>query len=288
MQPTRLDLDPWDHPALLDHAGELRSDQEALRGLWADPGARVLELDSENRFLLDAFGRPTSGPLGPGTAFLGLAEGRAWFARRTAEPGLVTLREAALGPLQRQIVAAGAAILNWQELARHCEVCGNPLLLTLDGFSARCTHCERDRFPRTDPAVIVAVVDQADRLLLAHQRLWQAGRVSILAGFVEAGESAENAVHREVGEESSLQLSALRYLGSQPWPFPRSLMLGYVARAAGVPEVDGQELEWGRWFSREHLRAELEAGGVIIPGSGSIARRIIEAWRTRLLPAPEG
>jgi NAD+ diphosphatase len=136
-------------------------------------------------------------------------------------------------------------------------------------------------FPRTDPAIIVLVLDNDDRLLLGSNILWPEGRYSLLAGFVEAGESLEQAVIREIFEESGLRVDRPHYLGSQAWPFPRSIMLGYSARVAPDQDPsgilpDGAEIVDLRWLSRDELRAE--AGTLLLPGSTSIARGLIEHW----------
>jgi NAD+ diphosphatase len=142
--------------------------------------------------------------------------------------------------------------------------------------------CEVDgseHYPRTDPAVIMAVVDGDDRLLLGRQAAWPDGRFSTLAGFVEPGESLEQAVRREVGEEVGVEIGAVDYLGSQPWPFPSSLMLGFVAQAKTV-EIDrgDGEIAEARWFTREGLRDDVRHGRVLLSPPVSIARRLIEHW----------
>jgi NAD+ diphosphatase len=135
-------------------------------------------------------------------------------------------------------------------------------------------------FPRTDPCVIVAVLDAADRLLLAHARERPDRTYSLVAGFVEAGEALEAAVHREVGEEVGVEVTDLRYLTSQPWPFPASLMAGFAARAVDTPiTVDGDEITDAHWFTRPALDAALMEGSVRLPPHFSVARRIVEAWR---------
>ena len=285
---TVLDPSIWGDRARLDHCSELRLEPEALVRLWARKDARVVDIDAHQHFRTDPLGEPAAGALGPDTVFLGTVDAQPWFARRSAliEDG-DTLRSATLDAARTQVAMAGAAALNWASIARFCERCGGELERTQGGFAATCRSCQRQSFPRTDPAIIVAVLDTNDRLFLAHQTTWTSGRVSILAGFAEAGESVENAVHREVGEESQLRLSALRYLGSQPWPFPRSLMLGFCARGVGPGQVDGVELEWGEWFSRAALEARLDDGSLEISAVGSIARRLIDAWRVGSLPAPE-
>ena len=133
-------------------------------------------------------------------------------------------------------------------------------------------------FPRTDPAVIMLVHDGGDRVVLGRQAVWPPGRFSILAGFVEPGESAEAAVAREVAEEVGLRVRDIRYVGSQPWPFPQSLMLGFVARVDGSDElvVDRTEIEEAHWFTRDQLRAG--EGPAVLPPPVSIARYIIDRW----------
>lgn len=283
----RIDMHPWDMPALLLRAPELR-EERALAQLWRRGDARLLELDPQSQFVADPLGVECDGELDPDTVFLGLADGRPWFARRTEPiPGATTIRDGSLSDLAYQLVSAGLAVLSWVESARHCPVCGGILRRTKGGFAAQCRLCGAEHFPRTDPAVIVAVLDPDDRVFLAHQGTWTAGRASILAGFVEAGESAEQAVHREVAEEARLTVESCRFVGSQPWPFPRSLMLGYVARSTSRGQVDRVELEWGGWYSRADVAAAEAAGRLTLPGPGSIARRILDAWRDRTLPAPE-
>jgi NAD+ diphosphatase len=142
-----------------------------------------------------------------------------------------------------------------------------------------------EHFPRTDPAVIMLVHDE-ERILLARSANWPARRVSILAGFVEAGESLEQAVAREVHEEVGVKVHDCHYLGSQPWPLPRSLMLGFFARADEGQElhVDGEEIKSARWYTRAELRVAVEAGEVLLPGRISIARQLIERWYGGELP----
>ncbi len=154
------------------------------------------------------------------------------------------------------------------------------------GFARHCEVCQRDHFPRTDPAVIVAVVDQRDRLLLGRQATW-GNRVSVLAGFVEVGESLEHAIHREIGEEVDIALSDVNYFGSQPWPFPRSLMLGFFARATSTDIcIDADEIVYADWFTRDELSAQIDSGDLALPGSSSIAARLIQAWRDGPTPLP--
>jgi len=165
-----------------------------------------------------------------------------------------------------------------------CPRCGSLTTVINGGFARHCTACGEDHFPRTDPAVIVAVVDADDRILLGGQEHW-GRRVSVLAGFVESGESAEQAIHREVAEEVDVTLGDLHYFGTQPWPFPRSLMLGYFARATSTAiNLDRDEISHAAWYTREELAARLVGGELGLPGPASIASRMIHAWRERADP----
>ena len=160
-----------------------------------------------------------------------------------------------------------------------CPRCGGPTRVVDGGYARHCERCDEQHFPRTDPAVIVAVVDADDRLLLGRQASW-GHRVSVLAGFVEAGESLEQTIHREIAEEVDVTLDRIRYFGSQPWSFPRSLMTGFFARASSTAVcVDADEIAWAGWFTRDELTAQLEAGTIGLPGPSSIAHRLIATWR---------
>ena len=171
----------------------------------------------------------------------------------------------------------------WLLEAPHCPACGSLTLLTDAGWSRRCPACGRQHFPRTDPAVIVAIesATDPDRLLLGSNALWGANRFSCFAGFVEAGESLEAAVRREVNEEAGVDAVDIRYRGSQAWPYPRSLMLGFLATAAddASAEADGEEIVEVRWFTRAEIGAGLAGEGeLLLPGTASIAHRLISGW----------
>lgn len=173
------------------------------------------------------------------------------------------------------------AILNWHTVSRFSPVAGVETQPAQAGWVRR-DETGKEFFPRTDAAVIVGVLDDDDRLLLGSNALWEANRFSLLAGFVEPGESLEAAVIREVFEESGVRVEHPQYLGSQPWPFPASLMVGFEARVAPGADTtgrpDGEEIIALRWFSRSDLTAAVEAGEVLLPGPTSIARAIIEHW----------
>jgi NAD+ diphosphatase len=184
-----------------------------------------------------------------------------------------------LPPAEAVAAVTAVALVTWHGQAGFCPRCGAATRITAAGASRRCDGCAEDLFPRTDPAVIVAVTDDADRLLLAHQVVWEPGRYSVVAGFVEAGESLEQAVRREVLEETGVVVDRATYVASQPWPFPRSLMLGFAAHAATTAlSPDGAEIERARWFARADLVTGLESGQLSLPGPASIAYRLIKRW----------
>lgn len=186
---------------------------------------------------------------------------------------------AQLGVRDAGLATQTTGLAAWHAAHPRCPRCGEPTEPTTGGWVRRCTNDGSDHYPRTDPAVIMAVVDAQDRLLLGHAAQWPAGRYSTLAGYVEPGESVENAVRREVHEEAGLRIGAVEYRGSQPWPFPASLMMAFVARATTTDvTVDGVEVTEARWFSRDELAAAIEDGSVLLPSATSIARALIEDW----------
>jgi NAD+ diphosphatase len=288
--------------SVVDRSAHLRSDQDWLDRAWADPPTRVLVVE-HGRALCQADGEqlrlgfvpPAEAP--DGVRFLlGVdQEGRAYFgvAGPLPEPGddrvrALPLREA--GPLLSDqdagLMTHAVALANWHETFTHCPRCGALTAPISSGHARRCPADGSDHFPRVDPAMIVLVTDSAGRALLARNAAWPGQRVSILAGFVEAGESAEQAVAREVHEETGIAVGAVTYLGSQPWPMPQSLMLGFraVAAADSSLRVDGTEIAEARWYSRDDLRAAVADGRVRLPPPVSIAHRIIESWYGAALP----
>lgn len=187
------------------------------------------------------------------------------------------------------LMVTAVALDNWQRTHTRCPRCGAATLFNAAGWSRRCPDDGSEHFPRTDPAVIVLVIDRDDRALLGRQSRWTPGWFSTLAGFVESGESAEGALRREVREESGVVVADgpddIRYLGSQPWPFPCSLMLGFHAWTDDpTVQVDGDEIEEARWFSREELAQACGRAEVRLPPAVSIARRLVERWYGSELP----
>ncbi len=175
------------------------------------------------------------------------------------------------------LLAYARALTIWRSRQQYCGICGAPTAPDRAGHLIRCTResCRHDFFPRLDPAIIVLVTD-GERALLGRQAGWPPGRYSTIAGFVEPGESLEDAVAREVLEETGVQVSRARYDSSQPWPFPSSLMIGFQALAQpGSPVVVGAELEDAQWFTREQIRSE---GTPLVPPSHSISFRLISTW----------
>ncbi|GLI28440.1 NTP pyrophosphohydrolase [Agromyces rhizosphaerae] len=193
-----------------------------------------------------------------------------WAGLRTVVTGLAD-RDAGL-------FTEAVALANWHESHRHCPACGAPSTPEQGGWVRRCTVEDRQIFPRTDPAVIVLVTDDRGRVLLGSNAMWEQHRFSVLAGFVEPGESLEAAVVREIEEEAGLAVSDVRYLGSQPWPFPASLMVGFAASVEDPDAVrpDGEEIVELRWYTREALADA--AGEIALPGASSIARWMLEQW----------
>jgi NAD+ diphosphatase len=300
----------------VDRASARRDDTEWLAAAWADEGTRVLVLDGAQalvRFGAEGAGLvfvpPSQAPEGvrmllgvdeQGVVYFGVAGPKGGLgAGPLPAPGSVLpaptpgVRPAALrevGTLLNDrdagLFTHAVALANWHATHTRCPRDGTPTVPEHAGHSRRCPTDGSEHFPRVDPAVIMLVTDDGDRCLLARNRRWPERRVSILAGFVEPGESVEHAVVREVSEETGLAVSDLRYIGSQPWPMPQSLMLGFRAHAHGQQDirVDGDEIAEARWFTREQLRAAVSAEEILLPPPVSIAHRIIESWYGAALP----
>lgn len=285
-----------------DRADHLRTDLDAAKSGWTE--AVLLRVDERSQILVvdEQLVLTPAAELGdtpPADAvFLGrMPDGRhAWAVRAPLQPpdGIparaVDPRRAGVrfDDVSAQLVASGLALLNWHDSAGFSPSDGSPTRPIRAGWARRNLLTGQEEFPRVDPAVICLVHDGHDRAVLARQVVWPPRLFSLLAGFVEAGESFETCVMREVAEEIGLTVTDVTYLGSQPWPFPRSLMVGF--HALGDPEqefafTDGEIAE-AAWFTRAQVRAALAEGdwssasdsGLLLPGSISIAREIIESW----------
>ena len=276
--------------AALDRAGDRRRDDEWVAAQRADPAARAV-LVGRDGVKVDG-GRLALVPLadaGGEPLLLGVDERGPVFAAEPAEANgaLLGLRDAAatLPQADGGLAAYAAALLGWHRRHRFCANCGAPTEIREAGHVRGCPSCGAEHHPRTDPVVIMLVV-RGDEVLLGRQPTWPPGRYSALAGFVEPGESLEEAVAREVREEARIEVGPPRYVSSQPWPFPASLMLGFVAPwESGEPEVGDEELEDARWFTRAEVREAIaERGPLRLPPPLAIARRLVDGW---LETAPE-
>lgn len=276
--------------AAVDRDSATRENEGLLAAAWAQ--ARVLVVQ-DGRALVDGTDLVLVGPdeAPEGERFyLGRDGDSAYFAVPGALPSRLgakgmDLREvgALLPDRDAGLLVHAVGLANWHAAHARCPRCGGPTVSTRGGSVRHCNADGSDHFPRTDPAVIMLVTDGEDRALLGRQAVWAAGRYSTLAGFVEPGESAEMAVVREVAEETTVAVHDVRYVASQPWPFPSSLMLGFTALADGaaVPYPKDGELEDARWFTRTEL---IEAGtwgdhaAVQLPSNVSIAYYLITGW----------
>jgi len=277
-------------------AGE-REDRGLLDRMRADGSARVLVVKGD--LAPRAAGSepalqwvaPRDVARGAEWAFLGRDEAgtpvllAAWHGEGEPVPapdGWVALRDIGAELPAAQAETFVTAVSLGRFLAeRFCPACGSAAEPMFAGWARRCTGCGRELFPRTDPAVIVAVTSEdGERILLGANAAWGGRMHSCFAGFVEAGESLETAIHREILEEAGVRVTDVRYVGSQGWPYPRSLMLGFQARAIADDEAraDGTEIVEVRWFGRDEIRAGLDGRGVGLPGAVSIAHRLIRQW----------
>ena len=299
----------------VDRMTKRRTDQDWIDRAWKDPRTRVLVVSQGQALVRESGDQvelvlvpPDQAP--PGTRFLlgqdaddvvyfgvsaalpvGL-DGERTPYELDAGPGVraASLREvgALLPDRDAGLLTHAVALANWHATHTHCPIDGTPTVPDPGGHSTRCPADGSEHFPRTDPAVIMLVTDPDDRCLLARNAAWPGRRVSILAGFVDPGESAEQAVIREVAEETGITVTNVRYLGSQPWPMPQSLMLGFRADAPAGQEivVDHEELAEAHWYSREGLLAAVQSRELGLPPPVSIARHIIEAWYGGPIPTP--
>lgn len=246
----------------------------------------------------------TSGKFTEGARyFLGLesTSGQPYFAWDTdwvhetsdevRSQGFSSLREigADLSPIEFELALHATALSNWHRAHPRCPRCGGATRVDLGGAARFCEADQSQHHPRTDSAVIVLIKDQDDRILLGHQPIWPEGRYSTFAGFLEPGETFEQCVAREVFEESHIKVTEIKYLGSQPWPFPASIMVAFEA-FTDTPEVargDGEEITDVKWFSRTQLKAAAADGSLLLPPTISVARKMIEGWLGESAPGGE-
>ena len=283
----------------VDRDGLTRGEEGLFERLLADPTTRIVELVGARVPLRPDRSLALRPPQPEDTEtlllYLGRHDGTAHVAAcRPETPGdqgpreedldaapFADLREVAtdLSPMEATLFATALGLANWHVRHPRCPRCGEPTEVVQAGWVRRCPHDGSEHYPRTDPAVIMAVTDADDRLLLARNVNWPEGRFSVLAGFVEPGETIAAAVAREVGEEVGVSVADVRFVADQPWPFPASLMIGCTARATTTELVcQPDEIAEARWFTREEFRVELRGGSLRAAGRLSIAGRLIEGW----------
>jgi NAD+ diphosphatase len=275
--------------AEIDRSAHLRSDEAYLQSSW--PNALVLQFNSE-KFASQSnqltFVKGAS--LGEYDSqidyFLGVKDGENFFLRHLNDETLTSefksLRAIGsfLSPRDIGLAVHAQGLANWHSKHPRCSLCGGPTVVVLAGAVRRCPADQSEHYPRTDGAIIVLIKDDKDQVLLGRQKVWPKHRFSTFAGFVEPGESFEHCVIREVREEAGVELTKINYLGSQPWPFPASLMIAFEA-VTNTPELaraDGDEIEEIRWFSREDMKAAIADKSLILPLEISVARQMINAW----------
>ncbi len=286
-----------------DRLGIRRSDAAWQEERWADPTSRALVVSGTRiRPVEGAIEWVPTSQAPPGVRLLlGERDETTYFAvvvgpdlAQAEKDGWFPLR-GLLPHLADQSIAGAPLVLHalglaeWLFVTRYCPRCGGHLEPRSAGHELRCVGCGRSQFPRTDPAVIMLVTcgepGDDERCLLGRQAMWPEGRYSTLAGFCEPGETLEDAVRREVAEETGVVVGEVTYFGNQPWPLPASLMIGFLARAESTHiEVDADEIEDARWFTRAEMREQAEAGTLVLPGGVSISRSLVEHWYGGALP----
>ncbi|MBO3662332.1 NAD(+) diphosphatase [Microbacterium stercoris] len=286
-------------PAAVDRSAAERDEPGLLDAVLSDPGTRVMVVHGAlaahaagDEPRLQSFA-PADVPAGAEWGFLGRAADGAAVVVAAFDPatpapldahGWAGPREigAALDEHAADTLMVAISLGRWLTDFGHCPLCGGRAVLRQAGWSRRCEDCGREHFPRNDPAVIVAITDPArERILLGANVNWRGRMHSCFAGFVEAGESLETAIHRELFEEAGVRVTDVRYVRSQPWPFPHSLMLGFEATAVDPDEArpDGTEIISLKWFTRDEIAEALAGRGEFgLPGRASIAYRLIREW----------
>ncbi len=288
----------------MDRAGHLRTNQTSLDQMWqrakiihvADARLAVVAGGTKLRYFSadEVQALISSNEYKSGEKyFLGLDEIDqepyfAWNASSVqpqgekAPEGYLTLREIGglISEFDMEISLHAIALANWHKSHTHCARCGAPTSVAQGGAIRTCDKDKSEHYPRTDSAVIVLVRDKDDRILLGHQPVWPEGRFSCFAGFLEPGETFEQCVQREVLEESGVLVREISYLGSQPWPFPASIMISFdaVTDAPEIARPDGQEITEVKWFSRAEIKAQSDAGTLLLPPTMSVARKMIDRW----------
>jgi NAD+ diphosphatase len=281
----------------LDRAAELREEPGVLDRLRRDTETRTIVVrDGRVRVVDSALLRVSPNDIGDATwALLGRDDDGAPLLLAALPPETESVDTAPdeiwlglrdlggrIDARETELLVEAIAVAGWLRDARFCPTCGGGTELRQAGWSRRCLSCGREHFPRTDPAVIVAVESaDGERLLLGANANWGGRMYSCFAGFAEAGESLESTVHREIEEESGVRLAELRYISSQAWPFPRSLMIGFraVVDDESAARADGEEIIDVRWFTRDEIRTALVGDGPVgLPGPASIARALIVDW----------
>ena len=275
--------------AEVDRSAHLRSDEAYIKSAW--PNALVLQFVSEKFVSYSnqlTFVKGAS--LGEYDSqidyFLGVKDGENFFLRHLNDETLTSefksLRAIGsfLSPRDIGLAVHAQGLANWHSKHPRCSLCGGPTVVVLAGAVRRCPTDQSEHYPRTDSAIIVLIKNDKDQILLGRQKVWPKNRFSTFAGFVEPGESFEHCVVREVREEAGVELAQINYLGSQPWPFPASLMIAFEA-ITNTPQLarpDGEEIEEIRWFSRADMKAAILDKSLILPLEISVARQMIKAW----------
>ena len=275
--------------AEVDRSAHLRSDEAYLQSSW--PNALVLQFSSEkfasqSNQLAFVKGASLGEYDSQSDYFLGVKDGENFFLRHlndeTSTSEFKSLRAIGsfLSPRDIGLAVHAQGLANWHSKHPRCSLCGGPTVVVLAGAVRRCPTDQSEHYPRTDSAIIVLIKNDKDQILLGRQKVWPKYRFSTFAGFVEPGESFEHCVIREVREEAGVELTKINYLGSQPWPFPASLMIAFEA-ITNTPELarpDGDEIEEIRWFSREDMKSAILDKSLILPFEISVARQMINAW----------